>query len=289
MKKHQLPIILYFVLTSLLFVSCKKEAVDHDDVQTSYYKNLSYKLFNDSVINCVTYNIQLGFNGYSDPFDKSQIGATEIQLQNIVNILKQINPDIISLQEVPRNRYNSEIKNFVEALAGKLDMNYAYGANGLNDPFGIYPVQGEYGNAILTKYQIKSIYIKEIEYIDQWQKRSILDVELMMNDSIYLHALSLHYIPFMEEILKEGIPNTVKYLQDKDYPMILMGDFNHAGEIKELTEIGLADSDSNNMMHSIDKILYSAVYFKSKETGTIDDNNYTSDHLATYSILKVRK
>ncbi len=271
------------VLIGLLLISCTKEPYDYENDRTSYYKNLIFNKYNDSTIICVTFNIQLGFNAFSDPWDKSQIGANEEQLQNITHVLKQISPDIIALQEVPRNRFNAEIKDFLERLAENLDMNYAFGAHGFNDPYGIYPVHGEWGNAILTKYQIQNICNKEIENIDKWQKRSMIDVELMINDSVFLHALSLHYIP-----IQEGIPNTANYLHDHGKPIILMGDFNYMGEISELKEIGLADSDSNYIIHSIDRILYSDTFFETKEIGSLADTNYTSDHPANYSILKLK-
>ena len=98
------------ILLALLLISCEKEPYDYETYRTSYFKNIAISNYNDSTIICVTYNIQLGFNAFSDPWDQSLIGATEEKLKNITNVLKQIDPDIIALQEVPRNRYNTEIK-----------------------------------------------------------------------------------------------------------------------------------------------------------------------------------
>ena len=106
-------------------------------------------------------------------------------------------------------------------LAKELDMNFAFGSHGYNDPYGIYPVHGEWGTAILTKYKIININNVQVEYISKWEKRSMLDADIEINPAKKIHAISLHYIP-----IEDGIPNTVNYLKQINEPIILMGDFN---------------------------------------------------------------
>ena len=152
------------VFLFLIFSCSKNEPYDYENHRTAYFKNTHQNIFEDSVLTVVTYNIHLGFNAFSDPWDKDQIGADSEQIENLARVLKQIDADIIALQEVPRNRYNAVVKDFVEELARVMQMNYAFGAHGYNDPYHIYPVHGEWGNAILTKYEIKEIENVEVEY-----------------------------------------------------------------------------------------------------------------------------
>lgn len=274
-------IYLFFVL--FILISCNKEPYDYENNRTSYFKNINEQSYNDSIIICVTYNIHLGFKAIQDPWEKEEIGANKAQIQNIADVLKQINPDIIALQEVPRNRYNAEVKNFLEELAAKLNMNYAFGAHGYNDPYGIYPVYGEWGTAILTKYKILNINNIEVEYVDKWQKRSILDAKIEINNSTTLHTMTLHYLP-----IQEGIPNTAHYLKQINEPVILLGDFNYTGEINEFKEIGLNDVDSTYEKNWIDRIFYSKSYFKNIEFGSLIDSLWVSDHSANYGIIKIK-
>lgn len=274
---------LFFILVLLSSCNKNQDPFDYENEKTSYFKNIHEQSYEDSIIICVTYNIQLGFNANQDPWQKDVTGGTEEQIQDIADILKQINPDIIALQEVPRNRYNTEVKDFLEKLAIKLDMNYAFGSHGFNDPYGIYPVYGEWGTAILTKYKILDISNVQVEYVDKWEKRSLLRASIKMNNNVIIQTISLHYLP-----IQEGIPNTAIYLKQIHEPIILMGDFNYTGEIPEFNEIGLIDVDSTYGKNWIDRIFYSKNYFKFLELGSLSDTIGVSDHLASYGILKVR-
>src|SRR5512138_1224282 len=197
----------WLALVLLPVMSCNKDPFDYEHDRTSYFTNLHEQPFNDSVIVCVTFNIHLGFRFMEDPWDKDDTGADMRQIQHIADILKQINPDVIALQEVPRNRYNAVVKDFVEQLAGTMNMNYAFGSHGYNDPYGIYPVYGEWGTAVLTKYKIGNIQNVEVEYLDKWQKRSLLDATLEMNGSTAFHVMSAHYLPS-----DQGAPNTASFI-----------------------------------------------------------------------------
>lgn len=267
----------------ICFFSCNKQPIPNYNERSSYFENIASSYQSDSTITCVTFNIHLGFKGYKDPWNETVLGAGQDQVEAIAKILQNIDPDIIALQEVPRNRYNAEIGLFLEALASRLDMNYAFGANGYNDPYNIYPVYGEWGNAILTKYKIESIHNQEVEYVNKWERRSMIDVLLSVNDSTQVHALSLHHLPS-----PEGIPNTSTYIESLQEPVILMGDFNRVNQIIKLDNIGLIDVDSTYRMHRIDRILITDNKLKILNIGTIPDTTRTSDHPANYAVLKLQ-
>lgn len=273
-----------FAFVLLLVTSCKKEETDYEHNRTSFFRNINDTTCSDSLIVCVTYNIQLGFGADMDPWNKDTYGADIEQIRRISDYLKKANPDIIALQEVPRNRSNAVVKNFIEKLAGELNMNYAFGSHGYNDPYGIFPVVGEWGTAILTKYRIVGIHNEEVEYVSIWEKRSLLDVELEAIGNRRFHAISLHHLPS-----DQGIPNTARYISGISGPFICMGDFNLVGEIKAFTDLGLKDSDSTYSNHGIDRIFYSAGKFSCKGIGTISDSMPgISDHQANYALLETK-
>jgi endonuclease/exonuclease/phosphatase family metal-dependent hydrolase len=279
-RRMRFVIFLIFIL--LIFFSCNKEEIDYANNRTSYFKNIKDVPFNDTSITCVTFNIHLGFRADQDPWNNNETGADEEQVKNIAQSIKKVNPDIVALQEVPRNRYNAKIKYFLEALAQEMGMNYSYGSHGYNDPYGIYPVYGEWGTAILTKYKIININNIEVEYISKWEKRSMLDAFVEINPTTKIHVISLHYLP-----TEQGIPNTAKYIETISEPIILMGDFNYTGEIQNFKNIGLLDVDSAYKNHWIDRVFYSGKHFKCKEFGTIPDSSWwISDHQANYGIIK---
>jgi endonuclease/exonuclease/phosphatase family metal-dependent hydrolase len=281
--------IFYITILLLLLQACKKEPHDYDNHRTSYFENINNQIFNDSVITCLTYNIQLGFKANQSPWDADQIGGDHEHIQNIVDIINHIDPDIIALQEVPRNRSNTVIKNFIEELATLLQMNYAFGAHGYNDV--IYPMDGEWGNAILTKFHIIEIHNIEVIYVDTWKKRSILDTWLKINDSINIHSISLHYGNVLSEF-EDGIRNTKNYIQNLTDPIILMGDYNPQfgtiDLIKRFESEDLADPDST-FLHGGDRILFSNYFFYPLEAGKrYDTINWTSDHPANFCTLGLK-
>ncbi len=272
---------LFLFLFILLIFSCKRERADYAHHRTSYFKNLQEENFSDTILVCATFNIQLGFPATKDPWNSEVTGADDLQIERIAAMIRQADADIVALQEVPRNRYNAEIKDFIEQLAARLNMNFAFGAHGYNDPIGIYPVQGEWGNAILSKYTIAGIENIEVSIVDQWQKRSILSARLKVNDSFILNAISLHYDNGLGE-MNEAIANTRIYLRLLKEPVLLMGDSNYQWEVEQYyTEFegeGLADADSTSLT-GIDRILFTERSFQCQEVNSwYDTVFYTSDH-----------
>lgn len=270
-----------YSVSIIILISCDKNLPDYAHHRTAYFKNLHEQNFSDTTLVCATFNIQLGFPATKDPWNSALTGADSLQIEHIAAMIRQVDADVVALQEVPRNRYNAVIKDFIEQLATRLDMNYAFGAHGYNDPTGIYPVHGEWGNAILSKYTITGIENIEVSVVDQWQKRSILSARLKLNDSFSLNAISLHYDNGLGE-MNEAIANTRIYLRQLNEPVVLMGDSNYQWEVeKYYTEFegeGLADADSSSLT-GIDRILFTKISFHCQQVNSwYDTIFYTSDH-----------
>lgn len=279
MKIYPLFIIVVF---SFLYGCNKDQSPDYENRSTCI-NNLSTGYFADSSITCLTYNIQLGFKATKNPWNPDHIGAGADQVKNIANVIRKVDADIVALQEVPLNRNNAEIADFLKALAIELNMNYAFGAHGYNDPEGVEPVHGQWGNAILSKFEIESIVNQQVEYVSVWERRSMIDARLKITNSAYLRAMSLHHLPS-----QEGIPNTTEYLKKVSEPKIVMGDYNRGGAIAEFNAIGLVDVDATYSQHGIDRLFISEVNFEVMEIGVINDSLFTSDHWAHFTILNLK-
>jgi endonuclease/exonuclease/phosphatase family metal-dependent hydrolase len=197
----------------------------------------------------LTYNVQLGFTSNQDPWDKNQIGGTAKQIHNISEIIRKVDPNIVLLQEIPKNRSNIEIKNFLETLADSLNMNYAFGAHGRNDPTDVVPVHGIWGNAILSNFPINNIENIKVYYEDQWRTRSVLKAEVKLNDDLTINVYSLHHNGKDTNEVK----NTSKFVARSKFPVIVGGDFNRRYGNPKLNLLGLQDIFKNDI-HGIDRI-----------------------------------
>ncbi len=161
-----------------------------------------------------------------------------IDLGRIANVLRQINADIILLQEVEYCRPRSKCKRQAYELARKLDMEYAYG------PVTTYRA-GSYGNAILSRYPI----LKSINYIlpDSPAKRGCLQADLTVKN-MPLTVFNTH-LGLNKKLRRQHIEEMIlPRLLSISTPLILGGDFNARPESPEIILLSsyLADTFSKN-------------------------------------------
>ncbi len=250
----------------------------------AYCRNYVYNVCEDSSLTVVTYNIQLGFPDHLDPWNKNQTGGTPDQVHALAEVLREVNPGIVALQEVPINRANTQIKRFLEALADSLDMNLAYGSHGKNEPYGVWPVRGIWGNAILSKFPILAIENREVYYDDKWKRRSVLRATLQLREDLIIDAYSLHHSGTDAHELE----NTRAFVATSPYPVLVGGDFNRAYGHPGLDELGNLQDVFKKNVPGIDRI-YSSLNATVYRTGFITGRYYSaSDHLACYAVLKLK-
>lgn len=265
-----------------LLLSCN---TNQDDIisleRTSYFRNITSPQISDSIIKVVTYNIKMGFEHSDNPWNPDVLGSDNEQLIALTDLLKTLDADIIALQEVPKDRYNSVIKNYIEVFAEEMEMNFAFGAHGYSEP-GITPPVGEWGCAILSKFEILDIENKEIYFEDVYSRRSLLNTTLRVNDSLNLDAISLHWRPVEEEK-----PNTANYLASRTNNYIVAGDFNRIAQIQEFLDIGLKDIDSSYTIYGVDRIFINPAQFVVLEVEQIPE--FVSDHFPSYGKLSIKK
>ncbi|MGD8192280.1 endonuclease/exonuclease/phosphatase family protein [Brevibacillus ginsengisoli] len=154
----------------------------------------------------VTYNIR----GCRDDNGVADVEA-------IARELKDLNPDIIALQEVDEGLPRSGFVHQAQVLAKLLHMNYAYSPS-LNF------VIGTYGNAILSKYPIDSK--KSYMLPSSHEQRSLLQAQINFDGKpLMVYATHLGLDKSERALQLSALSDYVK--RDKgNRPAILLGDFN---------------------------------------------------------------
>jgi endonuclease/exonuclease/phosphatase family metal-dependent hydrolase len=209
-----------------------------------------------------------------------------LDLKRIAKVIKSTSPDIVSLQEVDYKVKRS--KNFDQAkeLASLLGMNYKFGRS-------IRLGRGQYGNAVLTKLDIKK---SETIPLPGKEKRSALCVTLEKSSDEFLF-IATHF-----DLTKQSQINSIPIIEKlvdsrKDLPVILAGDLNAGPQSPTMTALeenwknatdksGLFTYPAQEPRAQIDYILYrSSKDFKVLETCVLDEST-ASDHRPIFAVLE---
>lgn len=144
-------------------------------------------------------------------------------LDEIAQIIKDTDADIIGLQEVDNGVARSRFKDQIKYLAEKLSMNYIYGHN--HNLLG-----GKYGNGILSKYPVENY---ENLYLPSGrEQRGLLSASINV-DGRQMDFLVTHLGLNQGERHKQ-IKSIMKYLETLSNPVVLLGDFNARSDAEEM-------------------------------------------------------
>ena len=156
--------------------------------------------------------------------------------QRIVDHLKNLNLDILSLVEVDtgslRSRGKDEVvffekklgfKNFVEKIK--------YPLHGWLKLFHYVPILNRQANAILSKFKISKI---KYHVFHEGTKRMIIEATVNCPKPV---TLLLAHLALGENTRKKQIKELVKIVNNINNPTILMGDFNTFHGISEIKEL----------------------------------------------------
>ena len=271
--------LLLFLIVAVLAVSCKKDEVDYE-LRNSYFRNISTSQRADSTLTVMSYNIQCGFRPAFSPWDKGHIGGTAAYLDSMAAFIVASGADVIALQEVPLDRTNIVIKRLLDSLAHRLGMNYAFASHGYNDAYESgYPVRGQWGVAIMSRYPIEEIDSREVSYVDIWTRRSTLRARLRLDDSHRVDVYSLHHSPMTDY---SDMRKTADFVHESSYPAIVCGDFN-SGPETPAAYLGLAASLPDSLM-SVDMIFHSKEF--SARDAHFDPFAGLSDHYPVWVELR---
>lgn len=162
----------------------------------------------------LSYNIHKGFN----------LSNQEFTLERIKIALKELDPDIIFLQEVLGEHSKHTIPQWqtaiqFEYLADAVWQHFAYGKN------AVYP-EGHHGNAILSKYPIIDWQNLNIS-TNRFEQRGLLQARIQDPISGQELLLVNTHLNLTQYGRNQQIKTIAQHLKPLDKtPMVLVGDFN---------------------------------------------------------------
>lgn len=159
---------------------------------------------------------------------KEQDFVARVDVNKTAIAIKNLNLDIIGLNEVYSEGCNKEYFNQTERLAQLAG--YKYSAFALGEKFSWTTI----GNAILSRYPIintRSVIVKKpdekdraIENAKGWEDRVVLSCDIDVDGQI-IRVIETHF--GLNLIEQQNIVNVVcKLIDESSYPVVLMGDFN---------------------------------------------------------------
>lgn len=177
------------------------------------------------ILRVMTYNIHVGVG-----MDK------KLDLQRIADVINRARPDLVGLQEVDRGVKRTEGKDEIVELAKMTDMHYAFAHN--LDYQG-----GQYGVAILSRFPIGAIDHRKYENRREAERRGMIRVEVNVGGKT-INFVTTHLDYQHEEGRRFETEQMLKFLQDINGPLIVVGDFNDepSGTAYKLMLAGFEDA-----------------------------------------------
>ncbi|SNT14894.1 Metal-dependent hydrolase, endonuclease/exonuclease/phosphatase family [Anaerovirgula multivorans] len=162
-------------------------------------------------------------------------------LDEIAEVIKNSNADIIGLQEVDNGVVRSRFQDQLKYLSEKLSMEYAYGHN--------YNVLGGmYGNGVLSKYPIESY--ENLRLPSGREQRGLLNAIINIEGK-QLSFLVTH-LGLNEQERQRQVKAVSNYLDTLTNQVILVGDFNTRSNSEEIKLLSKRLIDAAYAMDNIE-------------------------------------
>lgn len=220
----------------------------------------------------------------------------KLDLERIAAVIRSVEPDVVALQEVDRKATRSKSVDQPAELAKLTQMHVVFGDN--------IPLQGgQYGNAVLSRFPIRTSRNHKLPNFDAGEQRGVLDVELDWPAGApvegRLRLLATHFdhrTNDRERIASVWMIN--EFIRTSPLqPTLLMGDLNatpDSGTLKELHPRWTRSNDQpaptipvDKPTHQIDYVLYRpAARWTAIETRVLDEA-VASDHRAVLAVLNL--
>lgn len=262
------------------FSSCQNNEEDKEGVQKPS-ENVDESEYSLKVM---TYNIH-----HANPPSEDE----KIDLEAIIKVIKNEDPDLVALQEVDVNTERSGEGNQAQLIAEQLGM-HAFFAKAI-DYDG-----GEYGNAILSKFPLTEETVHQLPNSpnDNSESRVMASaiVQMENGDKVIFASTHLDYIKDSESRLLQ-VEKIVEIAEEMNFPMVIGGDFND--NVGSAT-IDLLDKSFtrtcrtcpptipvNNPQRAIDFIAFRHPEDKFKTLShKVINETYASDHLPVVAEIK---
>jgi endonuclease/exonuclease/phosphatase family metal-dependent hydrolase len=219
----------------------------------------------------------------------------KLDLERIARVIRSVDPDVVALQEVDRQATRTKSVDQPDELARLTKMHVVFGDN--------IPLQGgHYGNAILSRFPIRSSRNHKLPTFDGGEQRGVLEAELDWQDSFpdqsHLRVLATHLDHRPNGREREASVRAINELVRTHplQPAILMGDLNAVPDSIPLKELQLHWTRANDQpaptipveqpKDQIDFILFRPMNrWKVVETRVLDEA-VASDHRALLAVLE---
>ena len=156
------------------------------------------------------FHLPVPYSGY--------LKRTNGNLSQIIDFVREVNPDIIGLLEVDSGSYRAEKSNQAKAIASEIEQYLVYQSKYPSDSLAQkVPVVNKQGNAILTSQKIIS---HRFHYFNEGIKRLVIELELK-DFSIFLVHLSLKF-----RHRQYQLQELHRMVKDVNKPVMVAGDFN---------------------------------------------------------------
>ena len=156
------------------------------------------------------FHLPVPYSGY--------LKRTNGNLNQIIDFVREVSPDIIGLLEVDSGSYRAEKNNQAEAIASEIKQYHLY-----QSKYPSYslaqkvPVVNKQGNAILTS---QKIIAHRFHYFSEGIKRLVIELELEYFNIFLVHlSLKFRHRHYQLQELH-------RMVKDVEKPVIVAGDFN---------------------------------------------------------------
>ncbi|WP_157822105.1 endonuclease/exonuclease/phosphatase family protein [Salegentibacter salinarum] len=272
------------VLMAASFISCEESG---NKTTTADENKAENEMIVDRTLRVMSYNIH-----HANPPAEED----KIDIAAIVKVIKAEDPDLVALQEVDFSTERSGEGNQAELIAKALDMEY-YFAKAIDYD------NGEYGNAILSKFPIKEGEILDLPNHpeDNTENRVVALglIEINEDQNILFGSTHLDYKKDSKSRILQ-VKKLIESANERNEALILGGDFN---DDPDSETIQLLDSELErtcktcpptipvkNPQRAIDFIYYKhpQTKFQVKSHKVIPEE-YASDHRPVFAEIDIVK
>lgn len=184
------------------------------------------------LIRVMTWNIRTGVG--NDPAEPGRLAASD--LERVARVISAIQPDVVALQEVDRNRDRTAFVDQSAELATLLGMDARFAPNLVDEA-------GEYGLATLSSHPVVASEHVLFPPMDGWEPRGLLDVVVDVG-GLHIRVLNTH-LQVGEgadaRMQREDSAHSLALrMRRSSEPVVLMGDFNADPASPELAPLAFA-------------------------------------------------
>lgn len=220
----------------------------------------------------------------------------KLDLERIARVIRSVDPDVVALQEVDRKTTRTKSVDQPHELARLTALRFVFGDN-------IALQGGHYGNAVLSRFAIRSSRNLKLPRFDDGEQRGLLDVELdwpeSSPDQARLRLLATHFDHRPNGRERDASARSINELLQghERQPAVLLGDLNATPDSTSLKELQSQWTRTNDQpvptfpvdqpRHQIDHILFRpANRWKVIETRVLDEA-VASDHRPFLAVLEL--